>query len=106
MPPENDVASLVAHFQILHGDVGEIKEVLKELSRAINRLALVEERQAHTSAAVERAFVAIERIEERLIKLEMAAPSARRTTDWVDRAVWAAAAAAVMFIAVKAGGKL
>lgn len=105
-------------LETLHGDVGEIKSALRDLTQAVTRLALVEERQAQSSAALDRAFRALERVEQRvaaveqqtpdrldqrLAALEQQAPNATRAAAWVDRAVWAAAAAAGMYIAKSAG---
>lgn len=105
-------------LETLHSDVGEIKAALRDLTQAVTRLALVEERQAQSSAALDRAFRALERVEQRiaalelqtpdrldqrLINLEQQAPTANRTAAWVDRAVWGAAAAAVMYVAKSAG---
>jgi methyl-accepting chemotaxis protein len=97
------VTVLSARLQALHQDVGEIKSAMNSLSAAITKLALVEERQAMASQALERAFKSIERIEERLQALEKADAHNRRTNKYVDTAIWAAAAAAVMFVAAKAG---
>ena len=44
-----------------------------------------------------------DRLDQRLAALEQQAPNATRAAAWVDRAVWAAAAAAVMYIAKSAG---
>jgi prefoldin subunit 5 len=97
------VTLLSSRIQALHADVGEIKAAMNTLSAAITKLALVEERQTVASQALERAFKTIERIEERLVNLERADAHNKRTNKYVDSMVWAAAAAAVMFVAAKAG---
>jgi hypothetical protein len=80
-----------------------MKDALRSLSAAITKLALIEERQAQAGNALQRAFEAIERVERRLAEVERVGIDASRTSAWVDRALWAAAAAAVMFVAEKAG---
>jgi len=92
-----------AKLTMLHEDVGDIKTALKELTSAITRLALVEERIATTAAAQERAFKAIAGMQDRLTEIEKKMPEYSRTSIWIDRGVWAAAAAAVMYIAKKVG---
>lgn len=101
----------------LHADVGDIKagmqdfrEGMKELAAAILKLALVEERQAQASQAIERCFKMAEKLEQRVevvtsrvTELEKSEPSQTRAAEWVDRAVWAAASAAVMMFASKVG---
>lgn len=99
----SDMAVLSQRLETLHEDVGEVKVALRSLSEAITKLALVEERQSQTSQALERAFVAIERIDTRLGALEAATVDHRRINIWVDRMVWAAAAAACVFAAKKVG---
>ena len=61
-----------------------------------------------TGTDVEQRVAAVEqqtpdRLDQRLAALEQQAPNATRAAAWVDRAVWAAAAAAVMYIAKSAG---
>ena len=76
-------------LDMLHSDVVDMKTALGELSKAITKLALVEERQAQTADALERAFKAIGKIEDRLSTLEQAAPKSKETSAWVDRFVFA-----------------
>lgn len=97
-------ANILAHrLGTLHDDVVEMKDSLRSLTAAITKLALIEERQAQASNALQRAFEAIERIEKRLSEVERVGLDATRTSAWMDRALWAAAAAAVMFVAEKVG---
>lgn len=103
-PPSNtDIAVLSTQLTVLHSDVTEIKSALSKLSDAITKLALVEERQSQTSSALERAFVAIEKMEARLGVIERAAVDSRRTAHWLDRALWAAVAAVSIFVGRKVG---
>ena len=81
----------------------ELRASMKQLADALTRLTLVEERQSSTSSAIERLAGSIEKLDERLRKLEISEPMQAKATEWVQSAVWAAAAAAVMFIAAKAG---
>lgn len=103
--PTNDtaVSLLASRMEVLHEDVSEMKAVLKDLTSAITKLALIEERQTQAALAQERAFTALERIEARVAALERAAPNATRTSMWVDRAVWASLAAAATYVAKKIG---
>ena len=90
----------------LHSDVGEVKVALNKLSEAITKLALVEQQQGQITAALERAFAAISRNEERMIKavddldtrvasIEVAQPRNTSTALWVDRALVALAGGGV-----------
>jgi len=116
---QNDQAwvALATQLADLHSDVGEIKtgmsdfrDGMRELAQAITKLALVEERQSQASLAIERCFKAAERLEGkiesvslRVTELEKAEPQQARTSEWVDRAVWAIVAATVAATASKLG---
>lgn len=94
---------LSVKLEMLHSDVVDVKTALNELSKAITKLALVEERQAQTAEALERAFKAIGKIEDRLSLLEQSAPKAKETSAWVDRFVLAAVVAVMGFLGTRLG---
>ena len=103
---------IAARLETLHKDVGDMKSGLKDLAIAITRLAVVEERLSTGVQAQERAFKEIGRVNDdvkavasRVAVLETAAPLQKKTSDWMLSAVWAAAGAAVSFLAVKVGLK-
>lgn len=108
--PESDINIIITHLDLLSEDVEELNETLRQIASAVTRLAIVEERQMQTNEALSRAFKQIEKldlkltgIEQRLGTLERVQPQQQQTTTWVVSAVWAAAGAAVLFIAKKAG---
>jgi hypothetical protein len=78
---------LAVRLESLHSDVTEVKTALNRLSDAITKLALIEQTQTQTADALERAFRAIERIENRLSLLEQAQPRNDQTSIWVDRGI-------------------
>lgn len=61
-----DIAVISEKLIRLHGDVGDMKSILRDLTTAVTKLAVVEERQGQTSLALERAFTALEKLEKRL----------------------------------------
>ena len=81
----------------------ETRDTLREVAAAINKLAVIEERQQAASSAIERLAVEQKRIDERLRALEISEPMQAQTAEWVKNAVWAAASAAAMFAAGKLG---
>ena len=102
----NDVVRferLTYHIQHIREDQHAMRAAIERMSEAVTRLALVEERQAAASNAIERLVQSLEKLDERLRRLEVVEPMQAKATEWVQSAVWAAAAAAVMFIAGKAG---
>jgi len=94
---------LTVKLDMLHSDVVDMKTALNELSKAITKLALVEERQAQTADAMERAFKAIGKVEDRLSKLELTAPKAKETSAWVDRFILGMVMAVMGFAGAKLG---
>ncbi len=99
----SEASVLTVKIDMLHSDVVEMKTALSELSKAITKLALVEERQAQTADAMERAFKAIGKIEDRISALELAAPKTKETNAWVDRFILALVMAVAGFIGTKLG---
>jgi putative alpha-1,2-mannosidase len=99
----SEASVLTVKIDMLHSDVVEMKTALSELSKAITKLALVEERQAQTADAMERAFKAIGKIEDRLSALELAAPKTKETNAWVDRFILALVMAVAGFVGTKLG---
>ena len=95
---EPNIDLLSARLQSLHEDVGDIKSTLQNLTAAITKLALVEERLSVTMAAQERAFAAIGNVEKRLAALENKVPVTDNAMKWVDRGITAIVAAAAMFV--------
>ena len=93
-----EFTELAGKLMSLHDDVSEIKGALRDLTSAITKLALIEERQTVTNASLERAFVAISRVESRLFELERLAPMNNQSRVWVERFVLALAGAALVFI--------
>ena len=108
-------------------DIGEMKIGISKMADALTKLAIVEERQTQTILAQERAFQALERVEERqrqhemqcrdqdkevrqliadsnerlstrVAELEKAEPMQAQTSKWVTAGVWGALALLASFI--------
>ena len=69
-----ELTVLSAKLEALHSDVSEMRSALKELTSAITKLALIEERQTNTQMAQDRAFQAIKSVETRLYEIEKLLP--------------------------------
>lgn len=96
---ENDATAIA----LLAHKVDSMNDTLRNLTDAVVRLALIEERQAQASLALERAFKMLEKMEERIAAIEQSDVLQKQTSNWVLSGVWAAAGLAVMFVAKKAG---
>jgi hypothetical protein len=97
------LAILKHRIETMHEDFTEMRTVLKELSAAITRLALVEERQAQSNEAQERAFKVLSALEQRVSDLEKRVPETNRTTLWLDRAALTAVAAVFLYVSKQVG---
>ena len=113
-------------------DMSDMKHGIAKMAGALTKLAIIDERQTQTILAQERAFKALERVEERqrqhelqcrdqeevlrqLIadsnerlsarvgELEKAEPMEAQTSKWVTAAVWGAAGLLALFVAKQLG---
>ena len=129
---DKNVQVLSTKIEGLAQDMSEMKHGIAKMADALTKLAIVEERQTQTILAQERAFKALERVEERqrlhelmfkdqekvlrqLIadsnerlsvrvgELEKAEPMQAQTSKWVTAAVWGAAWLLAMFVAKQLG---
>ena len=129
---DKDVQVLSTKIEGLAQDMNEMKHGIAKMANALTKLAIVEERQTQTILAQERAFKALERVEERqrqhelvcrdqeevlrqliadsnerlstrVAELEKAEPMQKQTGKWVMAAVWGAAGLLAMFVAKQLG---
>lgn len=90
-------------LEVLHNDVSDMKDVLKSLTSAVTRLALIEERQAQAAAAQERSFRALENIERRVSDLEKRVPEQDKVAKYIDMFLVATAVVVLTYVAKHAG---
>ncbi len=124
---DKNVQVLSTKIEGLAQDMNEMKHGIAKMADALTKLAIVEERQTQTILAQERAFKALERVEERqrthelvckdqdkevrqLIadsnerlsarvgELEKAEPLQAQTSKWVTAGVWGTLALLASFI--------
>ena len=129
---DKNVQVLATKIEGLAQDMSEMKHGITKMADALTKLAIVEERQTQTILAQERAFKALERVEERqrthelvckdqdkevrqliadsngrlsarVVELEKAEPMQKQTGKWVMAAVWGAAGLLAMFVAKQLG---
>lgn len=88
----------------------EMKSDMRKMAEAVTKLAIVEERQNTDRLAQERAFKQISGLGEdikaamkRVEALEVAAPAAKRTNEWVEKSLWTLAGLVLMYAAKKVG---
>jgi len=108
-------------IEVLVHKVTKMETSLEKMADAMSRLAVIEDRQTSDKAALERAFSAIQKTDEkcaaaldkvltkielndkRIDELEKAAPLYNQTQQWVSKGMWAIVAAAAMYVAKKVG---
>ena len=85
-----DHGVLLARLEQMHGELADMKSALRELAAAVGRLAVIEEKQSNTAATLERAFTALQKVEDRNEKmdirmkdLELAMPGLKELRGWV-----------------------
>lgn len=109
------VIELIAH------KLGRVEESVDKMADAVTKLAVIEERQVSDRAALERAFMAIRKTDERcsamfekcvakleatdnrVDALEIAAPENKQVSEWVKGAMYGGAGLAAMFVAKQVG---
>jgi hypothetical protein len=118
---------LAERVEGLCADMSEMKHGIAKMADALTKLAIVEERQTQTILAQERAFKAMERVEERqrqhelqcrdqekdvrqliadsnerlsirVAELEKAEPMQAQTSKWVTAGVWGTLALLASFV--------
>ena len=124
---DKNVQVLATKIEGLAQDMSEMKHGIAKMADALTKLAIVEERQTQTILAQERAFKALERVEERqrqqelqcrdldkevrqliadsnerlsirVSELEKAEPMQAQTSKWVTAGVWGTLALLASFI--------
>ena len=85
-----DHGTLIARLDGMQSGLDDMKDALRELTTAVSRLAVVEERQANATAALERAFAAVQRVEtehkqldQRVQAVEIVMPQLKEMRAWV-----------------------
>ena len=99
----SDIRVLSLQIDHLHESMDAMKEAMCSMAEAVNKLAIVEDRQSQANDRLGKIDETISKLDDRLRTLEVSEPMQTTVTDWVLRAMWALAAAAVMFVAAKAG---
>ena len=99
MTSEENMFSLISErMKILHGDVSDVKASVNELTKAITKLALIEDRQSQYALALERAFESIKELEARTSALETQSPASKRVSSLIDMALIGAIVVVVGFV--------
>lgn len=87
MPPEADIAVAIAKLDLVTSDLSDLKMSMRELTSAVSRLAVIEERQSATNESIGRAFKQIDGLSVRVGTLEVAQPIQKQSSDYVQKAV-------------------
>ena len=85
-----DQGALLARLEAMQLDLVDMKSALRDLTAAVGRLAVIEEKQSNTAATLERAFTALQKVEDRYEKmdervknLELDMPGLKEIRRWV-----------------------
>lgn len=111
---ETTVKIVADRLQSLHEDVNELKdsmrESMKEMSSAVTKLVLLEERNTQTVKLIERAMKELDdqkiehgKLQDKVDKLAEQAPLNRQTNRMIDALIYAVVGGVLMFIGKKLG---
>lgn len=93
-----DMGLISEKILTLHSDVSDVKHSIKELTSAINKLAVVEERLSHSNQMLDGLFKHQAKIDERLERLEKQALASEGSAKWIDRTLVGLLGAFLVFI--------
>lgn len=82
-----EIVKLSQRMDNMQADLADMKTALRDLAKAIHRLAVVEERQASVASSIERSVALVDELEDRVRSLEIASQNSARITTWIDRSV-------------------
>ena len=111
---DTTVKIVVDRLQSLHQDVNELKdsmrESMKEISSAVTKLVLLEERNTETVRLIERAMKELDdqkvehnKLADKVNSLAEQAPLNRQTSRMLDALIYAVVGGVLMFIGKKLG---
>lgn len=91
MPPSEAEIAVIAHkVDSMHSDLGDMRTILRDLTTAVNKLSIIEERQQQASLTQERFFKVLDDINtkingmnSRIVELEIAEPMQKQTSSWI-----------------------
>ena len=110
--PENNL--LAERIESVQSDIKDMKQSLSAMANALNKLAVVEERQTNAAQALERAFgeiakqhTVIATLSDRIRVLERTQESSnvenKGMNEWVKRGITALIALAIFLLAQRMG---
>lgn len=84
--------------------VDKLQEILTDVAQSLNKLAIVEERQAAVTETLKHVYDKVDTLEERIRTLEIAEPMQTQTSTWVLNGIWGIVGAAMAYAAAKIFG--
>lgn len=102
--PSNESPQLLLAMERISAiadDMRDVKTTMGRLADAVTKLAIVEERQVADRQALTRAFSEIDKVSERVRRVEEQQPIQKQSSDWVQG--WVKQAVALVAAAVLGG---
>lgn len=100
-----DIEVLATKLEHLSEGVDRMESILAQMSESLNKLSIVEERQATTAETVRRLYDKLDTLEERLRTLEIAEPIQSQTSQWIINGVWGIVGAIGAYLVSKLLGR-
>ena len=100
-----DIEVLATKLEHLSEGFDRMESILAQMSESLNKLSIVEERQAATAETVRRLYDKLDTLEERLRTLEIAEPIQSQTSQWIINGVWGIVGAIGAYLLAKLLGR-
>lgn len=100
-----DIEVLATKLEHLSEGVDRMESILAQMSESLNKLSIVEERQATTAETIRRLYDKLDTLEERLRTLEIAEPIQSQTSQWIINGVWGIVGAIGAYLVAKLLGR-
>ena len=100
-----DIEVLATKLEHLSEGFDRMESILAQMSESLNKLSIVEERQAATAETVRRLYDKLDTLEERLRTLEIAEPIQSQTSQWIINGVWGIVGAIGAYLVAKLLGR-
>lgn len=94
----------------LREDIGELKTAFKDVAKALERLARLEERHISARDEIERSFLELAKLDTRLVIsegrisiLEKEMPALRKQSHWIDKGIYGLMGMIIVYVLKKSG---
>ena len=100
-----DIEVLATKLEHLSEGAARMESVLAQMAESLNKLSIIEERQATAAETIRRLYDKLDTLEERLRTLEIAEPIQSQTSQRIINGVWGIVGAISAYLVAKLLGR-